>query len=147
MLREKNRNNHLFLVELITVFFLSNFEPIFVSSGDVYLCSKAEGNALDPCGIGFLFLGVAEQFAIAEAKLRAWASMDDDEDEDLDSEGSPGDGQTHTSFSRSAGSHLFHLSFISFCSSPFTSETSLKPPPPASSSTPPPQLSIHPQVF
>ncbi|XP_075877506.1 uncharacterized protein LOC142885183 isoform X2 [Nelusetta ayraudi] len=46
--------------------------------------------------------GVAEQFAIAEAKLRAWASMDDDEDEDLDSEGSPGDGQTHTSFSRSA---------------------------------------------
>lgn len=101
-----------------------------MSSGDVYLCSKAESNALDPCGIGFLFLGVAEQFAIAEAKLRAWASMDDDEDEDLDSEGSPGDGQTHTSFSRSAGTHLFHLSFISFCSSPFTSETSLKQPPP-----------------
>lgn len=135
------------MVKLITVFFLSKFEPIFVSSGDVYLCSKAEGNALDPCGIGFLFLGVAEQFAIAEAKLRAWASMDEDEDEDLDSEGSPGDGQTHTSFSRSAGTHLFHLSVISFCSLPFT-ETSLKQnPPPASSSTPPPQLSIHPQVF
>lgn len=46
--------------------------------------------------------GVAEQFAIAEAKLRAWASIDDDEDEDLESVGSPVNGQTHTSFSRSA---------------------------------------------
>lgn len=85
---------------------------------------------------GFLFLGVAEQFAIAEAKLRAWASMDDDEDEDLDREGSPCDGQTHASFSSSAGTQLVHLSFISFCSSPFTSETSLKQPP----SSPPPHL-------
>lgn len=79
---------------------------------------------------GFLFLGVAEQFAIAEAKLRAWASMDDDEDEDLDSEGSPaGDGQTHASFSSSAGTQLIHLSFISFCSLPFTSETFYNNPP------------------
>lgn len=67
---------------------------------------------------------MAEQFAIAEAKLRAWASIDDDEEEDMDSEGSPLNGQTHTSFSRSAGTNLFHLIFISFCS--FTSEASLK---------------------
>ncbi|CAF92946.1 unnamed protein product, partial [Tetraodon nigroviridis] len=30
--------------------------------------------------------GVAEQFAIAEAKLRAWASVDDDEEEDSNDE-------------------------------------------------------------
>lgn len=52
-----------------------------------------------------VFKGVAEQFAIAEAKLRAWASIDDDEDEDMDSEGSPVSGQSHTSFSRSAGTN------------------------------------------
>lgn len=55
------------------------------------------------CFCFFVFQGVAEQFAIAEAKLRAWASIDDDEDEDMDSEGSTVTGQTHTSFSRSAG--------------------------------------------
>ncbi|XP_034558233.1 protein FAM131A isoform X2 [Notolabrus celidotus] len=32
--------------------------------------------------------GVAEQFAIAEAKLRAWASMDDDEEDDSNDEDS-----------------------------------------------------------
>lgn len=140
--------------EIITFSWSNSLQFFFSANLNQFLCHLAmficvpRQKVLDPCGIGFLFLGVAEQFAIAEAKLRAWASMDDDEDEDLDSEGSPGDGQTHTSFSRSAGTHLFHLSFISFCSSPFTSETSLKqPPPPASSSTPPTQLSIHPQVF
>uniref|UniRef100_UPI003AB07A53 protein FAM131A n=1 Tax=Centroberyx gerrardi TaxID=166262 RepID=UPI003AB07A53 len=42
--------------------------------------------------------GVAEQFAIAEAKLRAWASIDDDEEEEEDSndEDSHSAGQTHT---------------------------------------------------
>ncbi|XP_021180388.2 protein FAM131A isoform X2 [Fundulus heteroclitus] len=36
--------------------------------------------------------GVAEQFAIAEAKLRAWASVDEDDEEDFNDE----DGQTRT---------------------------------------------------
>ncbi|XP_017277953.1 protein FAM131A [Kryptolebias marmoratus] len=42
--------------------------------------------------------GVAEQFAIAEAKLRAWASLDDDEEEEEDSndEDSHTNGQTRT---------------------------------------------------
>ncbi|KAM4604630.1 protein FAM131A [Polymixia lowei] len=42
--------------------------------------------------------GVAEQFAIAEAKLRAWASMDDEEEEEEDSndEDSQSSGQTQT---------------------------------------------------
>uniref|UniRef100_A0A096LVZ5 Family with sequence similarity 131 member Aa n=1 Tax=Poecilia formosa TaxID=48698 RepID=A0A096LVZ5_POEFO len=40
--------------------------------------------------------GVAEQFAIAEAKLRAWASLDDDEEdeEDFNDEESHANGQT-----------------------------------------------------
>ncbi|XP_034470007.1 protein FAM131A isoform X2 [Hippoglossus hippoglossus] len=46
--------------------------------------------------------GVAEQFAIAEAKLRAWASMDDDDEEDSNDEDSPSDGQTHTFFFQSS---------------------------------------------
>ncbi|XP_039998729.1 protein FAM131A isoform X2 [Xiphias gladius] len=45
--------------------------------------------------------GVAEQFAIAEAKLRAWASMDDDE-EDSNDEDSHSSGQTHTFSSQSS---------------------------------------------
>lgn len=40
--------------------------------------------------------GVAEQFAIAEAKLRAWASIDDDEEEDSNDEDSHTNGQTGT---------------------------------------------------
>ncbi|XP_061588281.1 protein FAM131A isoform X2 [Cololabis saira] len=40
--------------------------------------------------------GVAEQFAIAEAKLRAWASLDDDDGEDSIDEDSPTCGQTLT---------------------------------------------------
>uniref|UniRef100_A0A3P8R0D6 Family with sequence similarity 131 member A n=1 Tax=Astatotilapia calliptera TaxID=8154 RepID=A0A3P8R0D6_ASTCA len=40
--------------------------------------------------------GVAEQFAIAEAKLRAWASVDDDDEEDFNDEDSHISGQTHT---------------------------------------------------
>ncbi|XP_026170039.1 protein FAM131A [Mastacembelus armatus] len=45
--------------------------------------------------------GVAEQFAIAEAKLRAWASVDDDE-EDSNDEDSHNNGQTHTFCSQSS---------------------------------------------
>ncbi|XP_030017221.1 protein FAM131A isoform X2 [Sphaeramia orbicularis] len=40
--------------------------------------------------------GVAEQFAIAEAKLRAWASIDDDDEEDSNDEDSNTNGQNHT---------------------------------------------------
>ncbi|KAF7222556.1 protein FAM131A isoform X1 [Nothobranchius furzeri] len=41
--------------------------------------------------------GVAEQFAIAEAKLRAWASLDDeDQEEDSNDEESHSSGQTHS---------------------------------------------------
>uniref|UniRef100_A0A667Z1L3 Family with sequence similarity 131 member Aa n=1 Tax=Myripristis murdjan TaxID=586833 RepID=A0A667Z1L3_9TELE len=49
--------------------------------------------------------GVAEQFAIAEAKLRAWASMDDDEEEEEDSndEDASTNGQTHTFSSQNSG--------------------------------------------
>ncbi|KAM7400636.1 hypothetical protein PAMA_005027 [Pampus argenteus] len=46
--------------------------------------------------------GVAEQFAIAEAKLRAWASIDDDEEEDSNHEDSHTNGQTHTLSSQSS---------------------------------------------
>ncbi|XP_063741431.1 protein FAM131A [Eleginops maclovinus] len=45
--------------------------------------------------------GVAEQFAIAEAKLRAWASIDDDE-EDSNDEESHINGQTQTSTNESS---------------------------------------------
>ncbi|KAM8849879.1 protein FAM131A [Spinachia spinachia] len=50
--------------------------------------------------------GVAEQFAIAEAKLRAWASVDDDDEEAEDSndEDSPTDGPTQSGSSRSSDS-------------------------------------------
>lgn len=50
-------------------------------------------------------LGVAEQFAIAEAKLRAWASVDDDDDEDSNDEDSHPNRQTHTFSSQSSGIH------------------------------------------
>lgn len=66
---------------------------------------------------------MAEQFAIAEAKLRAWASMDDDDDEDLDSEDSPTNRQSHTSFSGSTGTQLFSIHFHLIA---FMSATSLK---------------------
>ncbi|XP_037314535.2 protein FAM131A [Pungitius pungitius] len=46
--------------------------------------------------------GVAEQFAIAEAKLRAWASVDEDDEEDSNDEDSPSNGATHTASSRSS---------------------------------------------
>ncbi|XP_033959715.1 protein FAM131A isoform X1 [Pseudochaenichthys georgianus] len=45
--------------------------------------------------------GVAEQFAIAEAKLRAWASIDDDE-EDSNDEDSHTNGQSKTSSNESS---------------------------------------------
>lgn len=55
---------------------------------------------------------MAEQFAIAEAKLRAWASMDDDEEEDSNDEEPSHAGKTH-SFARSSGADAlmsaFHL--------------------------------------
>ncbi|KAK2895272.1 hypothetical protein Q8A73_014760 [Channa argus] len=46
--------------------------------------------------------GVAEQFAIAEAKLRAWASVDEDDDEDSNDEDSHNSGQTHSFYSQSS---------------------------------------------
>ncbi|XP_041660114.1 protein FAM131A [Cheilinus undulatus] len=46
--------------------------------------------------------GVAEQFAIAEAKLRAWASMDDDEEDDSNDEDSHTNGPAHTISSQSS---------------------------------------------
>uniref|UniRef100_UPI0037E754F2 protein FAM131A n=1 Tax=Semicossyphus pulcher TaxID=241346 RepID=UPI0037E754F2 len=46
--------------------------------------------------------GVAEQFAIAEAKLRAWASLDDDEEDDSNDEDSNTNGQTHIFSSQSS---------------------------------------------
>ncbi|XP_028284207.1 protein FAM131A [Parambassis ranga] len=47
--------------------------------------------------------GVAEQFAIAEAKLRAWASMDDDEEEeDSNDEDSSANRQNHITPSSSS---------------------------------------------
>lgn len=36
-----------------------------------------------------LFVGVAEQFAIAEAKLRAWTSVDEEDMDDESCEGDP----------------------------------------------------------
>lgn len=48
-------------------------------------------------------LGVAEQFAIAEAKLRAWASIDDDYEEDSNDEETLNNGQTSSSLSKSSG--------------------------------------------
>uniref|UniRef100_A0A8C2ZMQ3 Family with sequence similarity 131 member Aa n=1 Tax=Cyclopterus lumpus TaxID=8103 RepID=A0A8C2ZMQ3_CYCLU len=52
--------------------------------------------------------GVAEQFAIAEAKLRAWASIDDDDEEDFNDEDSHANGQTQTLSSQSSGIHSRH---------------------------------------
>ncbi|XP_078120848.1 protein FAM131A [Sander vitreus] len=46
--------------------------------------------------------GVAEQFAIAEAKLRAWASIDDDDGEDSNDEDSHTNGRTQTGSSQNA---------------------------------------------
>lgn len=48
-------------------------------------------------------LGVAEQFAIAEAKLRAWASVDEDDEEDSNDEDSHNTGHTHTFPRQSSG--------------------------------------------
>ncbi|XP_034743128.1 protein FAM131A [Etheostoma cragini] len=46
--------------------------------------------------------GVAEQFAIAEAKLRAWASVDDDNEEDPNEEDSYTNGQNQTASNQNA---------------------------------------------
>lgn len=62
-------------------------------------------------------LGVAEQFAIAEAKLRAWASIDDDEEDSNDEDShANANGQTSTLSSQSSGTRdLLHFAhFISF---------------------------------
>ncbi|KAF7648963.1 hypothetical protein LDENG_00149310 [Lucifuga dentata] len=56
--------------------------------------------------------GVAEQFAIAEAKLRAWASIDDDEEEEEESndeDSSHSIGQTHTVSSQSSDTATSNL--------------------------------------
>lgn len=49
--------------------------------------------------------GVAEQFAIAEAKLRAWASLDDDDEEDSNDEDLHSNEQTHTFCYQRSGDH------------------------------------------
>lgn len=58
--------------------------------------------------------GVAEQFAIAEAKLRAWASMDDDEEEDSNDEEPFNVGKTHF-FAQSSGTEASLSISISLC--------------------------------
>lgn len=50
--------------------------------------------------------GVAEQFAIAEAKLRAWASLDDEDEEDSNDEDCHSNRQTCSVSSQSLGTHL-----------------------------------------
>lgn len=88
--------------------------------------------------------GVAEQFAIAEAKLRAWASMDDDEEEDSNDEEPLHAWKTH-SFAQSSGADslmsIFHFIVVLAVFIPTV----------ASSSPPLPpfllHLCIHPQVF
>lgn len=87
-----------------------------------------------------LLSGVAEQFAIAEAKLRAWASMDEDDEDDLDSGESPINGQTHSSFCSSTGTDLFHLSFHFI----LLILDSLKQPPPRLIFQPPTPPPVHP---
>uniref|UniRef100_A0A3Q1FJH2 Family with sequence similarity 131 member Aa n=1 Tax=Acanthochromis polyacanthus TaxID=80966 RepID=A0A3Q1FJH2_9TELE len=57
--------------------------------------------------------GVAEQFAIAEAKLRAWASIDDDDEEDSNDEDSHANGQTHAMATQSSGIQ-HHCHFVHF---------------------------------
>lgn len=58
--------------------------------------------------------GVAEQFAIAEAKLRAWASMDDDEEEDSNDEEPFHIGKT-PSFAQSSGTEPLLSISVSLC--------------------------------
>ncbi|XP_068197559.1 protein FAM131A isoform X2 [Antennarius striatus] len=54
--------------------------------------------------------GVAEQFAIAEAKLRAWASLDNDDDaEDSNDEDSHVSGRTHTLASQDSDNDTSNL--------------------------------------
>uniref|UniRef100_A0A671TY25 Family with sequence similarity 131 member Aa n=1 Tax=Sparus aurata TaxID=8175 RepID=A0A671TY25_SPAAU len=79
--------------------------------------------------------GVAEQFAIAEAKLRAWASVDDDDVEDFNNEESHANGQPLTSI-QSSGSHgrrhfdHFHLIPLFIPASSLTECLIFPPPPP-----------------
>lgn len=85
---------------------------------------------------------MAEQFAIAEAKLRAWASMDDDEEEDSNDEEPSHAGKTH-SFARSSGADAlmsaFHLIVVfavftlTVAETDASSSPPLPPPPPLSS--------------
>lgn len=90
--------------------------------------------------------GVAEQFAIAEAKLRAWASVDDDEEEDSNDEEPFHGGKTH-SFAQSSGTEAVLSISISLCPRCFhftiTEQTRHLLPLPLSSIHP----SIHLQVF
>ncbi|KAK2822412.1 hypothetical protein Q5P01_022477 [Channa striata] len=56
--------------------------------------------------------GVAEQFAIAEAKLRAWASVDEDDEEDSNDEDSHNNGQTYTFCSQSSDAATSNPIFV-----------------------------------
>ena len=78
-------------------------------------------NSARPDSVYTCFSGVAEQFAIAEAKLRAWSSVDGDEsnddsyDEDFLPANEPTTQSTGTAivFTSSAAALLFYLSL--FC--------------------------------
>lgn len=59
-----------------------------------------------------MFAGVAEQFAIAEAKLRAWNSVDEEDEEEDCSEEELAHTNELTITTQSSGSHLFFLSFL-----------------------------------
>lgn len=90
-------------------------------------------NSLDVC----FFLGVAEQFAIAEAKLRAWASIDEDDAEDSNDEDSHTNGQTHTFSDQSSGIYSHHhfvnfhlISLIVFITASSLTKRLIFPPPP-----------------
>lgn len=83
---------------------------------------------------------MAEQFAIAEAKLRAWASMDDDEEEDSNDEEPSHAGKTH-SFARSSGADAlmsaFHLIVVFAVFTLTVAETDASSSPPLPPPTPP----------
>lgn len=63
-----------------------------------------EASHLRPVLTFCLLAGVAEQFAIAEAKLRAWASTEEDEEEDSADEDPPPAGRTRPSAQSSGAS-------------------------------------------
>lgn len=93
---------------------VSRIQKQVMPQGDTFICSfilraTSPQKLLHSCRRPVFFSGVAEQFAIAEAKLRAWASIDDGDDEDSNDEDSFTNGQTCTSFSQSSGIQPFCL--------------------------------------